>query len=158
MHRELITFEVAGQVFALDIMAIREIRAWSPATRLPHVPPYVAGVVNLRGTVLPVIDLAARLGWRATEPGPRHAIIITQSAVSHGAQLGGWIVDAVSDIIAVPADALQPPPAGTGHDGVMPFLHGLIAAGDRMVMVLDLAALLGPPAPGTPRDADAQAA
>ena len=76
MLRELITFEVEGQVFGLDIMAIREIRAWSPTTRLPRVPSYVAGVVNLRGTVLPVIDLAARLGWRATEPTPRHASVL----------------------------------------------------------------------------------
>ena len=78
MLRELITFQVEGQVFALDIMAIREIRAWSPATRLPRVPAYVAGVVNLRGTVLPVIDLAARLGWTPVEATPRHAIIVTQ--------------------------------------------------------------------------------
>jgi purine-binding chemotaxis protein CheW len=89
MIRELITFEVEGQVFGLDIMAIREIRAWTPTTRLPRVPHYVAGVVNLRGTVLPVVDLAARLGWRATEPTPRHAIIVTQL----GTQIGGWIVD-----------------------------------------------------------------
>ncbi|MCJ2189261.1 chemotaxis protein CheW, partial [Novosphingobium beihaiensis] len=67
MHRELITFEIAGQIFALDIMSIREIRAWTPVTPMPRVPSYVAGVVNLRGTVLPVIDLAARLGWTPTE-------------------------------------------------------------------------------------------
>jgi purine-binding chemotaxis protein CheW len=137
MLRELITFEVEGQVFGLDIMAIREIRAWSPTTRLPRVPAYVAGVVNLRGTVLPVIDLAARLGWRATEPTPRHAIIVTQL----GAQVGGWIVDAVSDIVTVPENTLQPPPPSTGHDTVVPFLDGLAAIEDRMVMVLNLAAL-----------------
>lgn len=62
----------------LDIMAIREIRAWTPTTRLPRVPHYVAGVVNLRGTVLPVIDLAARLGWPETQATHRHAIIVTQ--------------------------------------------------------------------------------
>jgi purine-binding chemotaxis protein CheW len=104
MIRELITFEVEGQVFGLDIMAIREIRAWTPTTRLPRVPHYVAGVVNLRGTVLPVVDLAARLGWRATEPTPRHAIIVTQL----GTQIGGWIVDSVSDIVTVPDEAMQP--------------------------------------------------
>ena len=142
--RELITFEVEGQVFGLDIMAIREIRAWTPTTRLPRVPHYVAGVVNLRGTVLPVIDLAARLGWKATEPSPRHAIIVTQM----GGQACGLIVDAVSDIVTLPADALQPPPApavlgaalGAG-DAVTPFLEGLAAIGDTMVQVLNLASL-----------------
>ena len=137
MLRELITFEVEGQVFGLDIMSIREIRAWSPTTRLPRVPHYVAGVVNLRGTVLPVIDLAARLGWRATEPTPRHAIIVTQL----GAQVGGWIVDSVSDIVTVPDNTLQPPPPTAGQDTVVPFLEGLAAIEDHMVMVLNLAAL-----------------
>ena len=137
MIRELITFEVEGQVFGLDIMSIREIRAWTPTTRLPRVPHYVAGVVNLRGTVLPVVDLAARLGWRATEPTPRHAIIVTQL----GQQVGGWTVDSVSDIVTVPDQTLQAPPPGVGNDSVVPFLEGLAAIEDKMVMVLNLFAL-----------------
>ena len=135
MNRQLITFEVESQVFGVDIMAIREIRAWTPTTRLPQVPNYVAGVVNLRGTVLPVIDLAARLGWRASEPGARHVIIVTQVA----GQFRGLIVDSVSDIVTVPHDALQMPPA-TG-DAVVPFLEGLASIDERMVMVLDLPSL-----------------
>lgn len=137
MLRELITFEVEGQVFGLDIMAIREIRAWSPTTRLPRVPSYVAGVVNLRGTVLPVIDLGARLGWRETEATPRHAIIVTQQ----GQQISGWIVDAVSDIVTLDSETLQPPPPTSAGDTVVPFLEGLAAIDDKMVMVLNLAAL-----------------
>ena len=133
MQREFITFEVGGQLFGLDIMAIREIRAWTPVTKLPAVPHYVAGVVNLRGTVLPVIDLAARLGWPETEASPRHAIIVTQI----GAQARGLIVDSVSDIVTIAADALQAPPA-TSSDGVVPFIEGLAAIGEQMVMVLDL--------------------
>ena len=133
MQREFITFEVGGQLFGLDIMAIREIRAWTPVTKLPSVPHYVAGVVNLRGTVLPVIDLAARLGWPETEASPRHAIIVTQI----GAQARGLIVDSVSDIVTIAAEALQSPPA-TSSDGVVPFIEGLAAIGEQMVMVLDL--------------------
>ncbi|NBC37534.1 chemotaxis protein CheW [Novosphingobium sp. FSY-8] len=136
MQRELITFEVGGQVFGIDIMAIREIRAWTPTTRLPHVPYYVAGVVNLRGTVLPVIDLAARLGWESTEPTPRHAIIVTQL----GSQACGLIVDSVSDIVTIQQEALQPPPV-TANDSIVVFLEGLAAIEDRMVMVLNLGAL-----------------
>lgn len=135
MTRQLITFEVEAQTFGIDIMAIREIRAWTPTTRLPQVPHYVAGVVNLRGTVLPVVDLAARLGWRATEPTARHVIIVTQVA----GQFRGLIVDSVSDIVTFPIDALQSPPA-TG-DAVIPFLEGLVSIEDRMVMVLDLPSL-----------------
>ena len=136
MSREIITFEVEGQVFALDIMAIREIRAWTPTTRLPRVPDYVAGVVNLRGTVLPVVDLAARLGWKPTEPTARHAIILTQ----FNNQVSGWIVDSVSDIAALADNTLQPPPPTSG-DSVVHFLEGLASIDDQMVQVLDLAAL-----------------
>jgi purine-binding chemotaxis protein CheW len=104
MIRELITFEVEGQVFGLDIMSIREIRAWSPTTRLPRVP-------SCRGRGQPARHRAAR--GRSCRPPrlepdrthPRHAIIVTQM----DAQIGGWIVDAVSDIVTVPEEALQPP-------------------------------------------------
>lgn len=136
MHREIITFEVEDQIFGIDIMAIREIRAWSPVTRLPRVPHYVAGVVNLRGTVLPVVDLAARLGWRATEASSRHAIIVSQIA----GQARGFIVDSVSDIVTIAGDAIQPPPS-TADAGIVQFLEGLVAVEDRMVMVLNLDAL-----------------
>tara|TARA_R110000787_G_scaffold22270_4_gene64817 strand:+ start:1113 stop:1553 length:441 start_codon:yes stop_codon:yes gene_type:complete len=136
MARQLITFHLGSQSFGLDIMAIREIRAWSPTTRLPHVPHYVAGVVNLRGTVLPVIDLAARLGWEPTSPTDRHVIIVAQIA----GQLRGLIVDAVSDIVTAQEEDIQPPPA-TSTDTVVPYLEGLVAQEDRMVMVLDLPGL-----------------
>lgn len=138
MQLELITCEVAGQLFALDIMAVREIRAWTPATPLPQVPDFVAGVVNLRGTVLPVVDLAARLGWAATEATPRHAIIVVQL----GGKTMGLIVDSVSDIVTLPKDSLQQPPSSSDED-VVRFLQGLAALGERMVMVLDLDQLGG---------------
>ncbi len=136
MQRELITFEVNGQIFGIDIMSIREIRAWTPVTPLPRVPHYIAGVVNLRGTVLPVVDLAARLGWRPTEATHRHAIIVAQI----DGQARGLIVDSVSDIVTLPAAALQPPPT-TADDGVLQFIEGLAAIDDTMVMVLALGAL-----------------
>ncbi len=138
MQQELITCEVAGQLFGLDIMAVREIRAWTPATPLPQVPDFVSGVVNLRGTVLPVVDLAARLGWAATEATPRHAIIVVQL----GGKTMGLIVDSVSDIVTLPKDSLQQPPTSEEED-VARFLQGLAALGDRMVMVLDLDQLGG---------------
>lgn len=138
MLRQLITLQVGEQIFGIDIMAIREIRAWTPTTRLPHVPDYIAGVVNLRGTVLPVIDLAARLGWGCTDPTGRHVIIVTRVEE----QFRGLIVDAVSDIVAIDDGQVQPPPT-TADDGIVPFLEGLVAIEERMVMVLDLRSLTG---------------
>jgi purine-binding chemotaxis protein CheW len=136
MTRQIITFRIGEQYLGVDIMAIREIRAWSPTTRLPHVPDYVRGVVNLRGSVLPVFDLSARLGWGLTDPTARHVIIVIQL----GNQLQGLIVDAVNDIVTLPEGSLQPPP-NVGDDAAAAFLEGLASVDERMVMVLSLAKL-----------------
>jgi purine-binding chemotaxis protein CheW len=105
MRHELITFGIANQRFGIDIMTVREIRAWSPVTRLPRVPDYVAGVVNLRGAVLPVVDLAARLGWTPTEATPRNPIIV----IEHEGQMRGLIVHDVADIVSIEPGTLQQP-------------------------------------------------
>jgi purine-binding chemotaxis protein CheW len=133
MTQQLITFEIGDQVFGIDIMAVREIRAWSPTTALPRVADYVRGVVNLRGTVLPVIDLRARMGWGTTDPSPRHVIMV----VRVGGQLQGLIVDAVNDIVAIDEADLQQPP-NIQADSAASLIQGLAAVEDRMVMVLAL--------------------
>ncbi|SDC32832.1 purine-binding chemotaxis protein CheW [Sphingomonas sp. YR710] len=133
MARQLITFQIGEQYLGVDIMAIREIRAWTPTTMLPHVPNHVRGVVNLRGTVLPVIDLSARLGWGLTDPTARHVIIVVRIAD----QLHGLIVDAVNDIVSINEEDLQAPPS-LGADSTASYLEGLVSVEDRMVMVLEL--------------------
>jgi purine-binding chemotaxis protein CheW len=138
MRHELITFGISGQLFGIDIMAIREIRAWSPVTRLPRVPDYVAGVVNLRGAVLPVIDLSLRLGWPPTETTPRNPIIVT---VIDG-QSRGLIVHDVNDIVSIDSNDLQQPDTIV-QDHITHFLEGVAPIGDDMVMVLDLKRLMG---------------
>lgn len=142
MHHELITFEVAGQLFGVDINAIREIRAWSPVTRVPGVPPYVAGMANLRGAILPVIDLAVRLGWEATQADERHAIIVVQVE----GKSYGLVVEAVRDLVQLDAASLQAPPV-LGGETILGFIEGLAAVGDRMIQVLNLRALVGADAP-----------
>lgn len=136
MPRQLITFQIADKLLGVDIMAVREIRAWTPATKIPHAPSYVSGVVNLRGTVLPVIDLSARLGWGATEATARHVIIVLQI----GAQLHGLIVDSVNDIVLIDDSQMQPPP-DLGDPQAPYFIEGLATVDDLMAMVLDLKAL-----------------
>lgn len=137
MRYELITFGVSNQLFGLDIMAIREIRAWSPVTRLPRVPDYVAGVVNLRGAVLPVIDLAARLGWPPTDATPRNPIIVSELE----GQSRGLIVHDVNDIVSIEATDLQKPDA-VAQDYITQYLEGVAPLGEEMVMVLDLKKLM----------------
>jgi purine-binding chemotaxis protein CheW len=133
MSRQLITFQLGDQVLGVDIMAIREIRAWSPATPLPNVPSHVRGVVNLRGVVLPVLDLRCRLGWGVTDPTARHVIIV----VRIGEQLQGIIVDAVNDIVSVATEEMQPLP-DMGEAEANRFLEGLATIDQRMILVLAL--------------------
>ena len=137
MSRQLITFQLGDQVLGVDIMAIREIRAWSPATPLPNVPVHVRGVVNLRGVVLPVIDLRCRLGWGTTDPTARHVIIV----VRIGEQLQGMIVDAVNDIVSVAQDDMQPLPE-MGDGEASRFLEGLATIDGRMILILALERLV----------------
>ena len=136
-NNELIAFRLGEQEFCLDIMSVRDIRGWTPTTPLPHSSDYVKGVINLRGTVLPVVDLAARLGFRATEPSARHVIIITQV----GNQTVGLLVDAVSDILTVNSDAIQPTP-GVASERARVFTKGVIAMDGRMLSLIALDSVL----------------
>lgn len=140
---ELVTFRVGEQDFCVDIMTVREIRGWSPATSLPHAPPYVMGVMNLRGSVVPIVDLSARLGLGPAEPDPRHVVVIAVV----GQQTVGFLVNAVSDVIGVPKNEVQPTPA-IAADSSGAFIEGVIALKDRMLRLLDLGALLPPAAEG----------
>lgn len=134
---ELLTFRVADQEYALDIMSVREIRGWTNATPLPHAPAYMKGVINLRGTVLPVMDLSCRLGMSVSEQSERSVIIV----VKVEDQMTGLLVEAVSDIVALSPDDLQPPPELTGSaaDGVV---SALTLIDDRMIRILDLNATI----------------
>lgn len=133
MTQQIITFRIGEQYLGTDIMAVREIRAWSPITPLPHAPKSILGVVNLRGTVIPITDLSYRLGWPVTEPSARHVIIVLQS----GDGLHGLIVDAVSDIVTLNSENLQPAPsvAEASHSDL---LNGVATVEDRMIMILKL--------------------
>jgi len=133
LRQELISFRVGAQEFCVDIMAVREIRGWSPATPLPHSPSYVGGVINLRGAVLPVIDLGARLGLGAAEPTARHVIIVAQV----NGRTVGMLVDAVSDILTVTEDLVQATP-DVACDTVRAFVKGILAVDGRMISLIAL--------------------
>ncbi len=131
--RELIAFRIGAQEFCVDIMSVREIRGWAPATPLPRSPGYVRGVINLRGAVLPIVDLSARLGLGSAEPTQRHVIIVAQI----GPQLVGLLVDAVSDILTVTDDLVQPTP-DVASDMARTFVQGLLAMDGRMISLIAL--------------------
>jgi purine-binding chemotaxis protein CheW len=132
-RRELISFRIGAQEFCVDIMAVREIRGWTSATPIPHSPNYVRGVINLRGAVLPIVDLAARLGFGATEQTARSVIIVAHI----GDRTVGLLVDAVSDILTVADDVIQPTPDVT-CDTVKAFVKGILAVDDRLISLVSL--------------------
>ena len=134
---ELIAFRIGAQQFCVDIRAVREIRGWAMATPLPQAPSWVKGVINLRGTVLPIIDLGARLGFGATEPSQRHVIIVARI----GDKTVGLLVEAVSDILTVGADSIQPAP-DVSCEAVRCFVKGVIAQEADMISLVSLDGIL----------------
>lgn len=134
---ELLTFRLAEQDYAVDIMSVREIRGWTNTTPLPHAPSFMKGVINLRGTVLPVMDLANRLGLPPQNETDRNVIIV----VTQNDTITGLLVDAVSDIITLKEEELQTPPdmAATPGSSVV---RDLSLQDDRMIRILDLGAVV----------------
>ena len=139
--QELIVVRIAGQIFATDIMAVREIRGWTASVALPHAPDYMLGMINLRGQILPVIDFAARLGLPASPPNAASVVVVCEL----GDQLVGLLVEAVCDIVAVEPEQVQPTPE-LGAAEVAEFVRGLINTADGIVTLLSLDALRPEPA------------
>ncbi len=136
-EHELIAFRVGRQEFCINVMMVREIRGWTEATMLPKAPRYVKGVINLRGSVLPIIDLAVRLGMPGKAPTERNVIIVVQVLQRQV----GILVDAVSDILMAEKSAIQPLPDVTS-DHAKRFLKGLLAMDGRMVSLIELDGIL----------------
>jgi purine-binding chemotaxis protein CheW len=133
-----ITFTVGNEEYGVDIMDVREIKGWTQATRLPNSPDYVRGVINLRGTMVPIFDLRARFGGGTTEASGTHVVVI----VTVGNRVVGILVDAVSDILTIDRGDIQPVPRMDGGDKD-DFIGGLVTIGGRMVALLTLDRMFG---------------
>ncbi|SON58257.1 Chemotaxis protein CheW [Hartmannibacter diazotrophicus] len=134
---QFISFRVGQEEYAIDIMSVREIKGWTETTELPNQPEFVRGVVNLRGTIVPIFDLGCRFGLGLTKATPTHVVII----VAVNERTIGLLVDAVSDILDVQSDEIKPVPDVDRTIG-SEFLAGIIAAQDGMVVLLSLQNLL----------------
>ncbi|WP_426703243.1 chemotaxis protein CheW [Rhodanobacter sp. Col0626] len=134
-----LTFSLADEEYGVDILAVREIRSWSRVTRIPQTPDYVLGVLNLRGAIVPVMDLRLRFGLTRESYGDDTVTII----VAIGERLFGIVVDAVSDVIDIDPAAVKPvPDMGAVVD--TRYLKGLATHVERMVMLLDVEMLMRP--------------
>ena len=143
--KQFITFTIGAEEFGIEIMLVREIKGWTDSTTLPKSPPSTRGVINLRGVIVPILDLRARFSMGITQPSRMHVVII----VIVGARITGLLVDTVSDIISVEQGLIREIPE-MGTAAVQPFLEGLVALGDRLVTLVSLEGLLGTPGAGKP--------
>lgn len=134
---QLLSVRVGDQEFAMTIMAIREIRGWINSTTLPHAPPYIKGMINLRGTVLAIIDLAVRLGLPSHEPTAASVVVV----VEMGDKAVGLLVDAVSDIITV-TDQMRQITPDTGDAVSRAYVESLIMLDERIIGILSLPAVI----------------
>jgi purine-binding chemotaxis protein CheW len=142
--RKIVTFTLGNEMFGIDMRALIEIREWEEPTPLPGVPSYVKGVTNLRGSVVPVVGLAERLGWTPSALHSRSCILV----VGIGERQAGFLVDEVVDIVAINSADIQPAPDVEVNDesaiaGLVRIERRASDAGqtDTMVMLLDLDAL-----------------
>ena len=130
---EIIAFRLNDQEFCVKTTTIREIRGWGAATPIPHAPPDVVGVMNLRGVVIPIIDLALKLGMKSIAPTERSAIVVAEI---NGVAMG-LVVDSVSDILTIDAALIQPVP-NMDVPGGAGYSDGIIAQHDSMICFLNL--------------------
>lgn len=130
---EIIAFRLHDQEFCVKTTTIREIRGWAPSTPIPHAPADVIGVMNLRGSVIPIIDLAYKLGMKSTVANERSAIVVAEV---HNMVIG-MLVDRVSDILTIPSSQVQPvPEISASFD--KSFSEGIIATENGMICFLNL--------------------
>ena len=136
-HIEFISFAIGDEQYGVDIMAVREIKGWSAVTHLPKQPDYVRGVLNLRGVIVPIVDLRCRFGQGVTEATALNVVLIVQI----GAQPAGLLADRVLDIVSVDSAQIQPVPQ-TAKAARADFLSGLVTVDGAMIALIDLTRLL----------------
>jgi purine-binding chemotaxis protein CheW len=136
-HTEFISFAIGDDQYGVDIMAVREIKGWSEITHLPKQPEYVRGVLNLRGVIVPIVDLRCRFGQGMTEATVLNVVIIVQI----GEQLVGLLADSVLDIVSCDNAQIQAVPQ-TSQTVQADFLSGLVTVDSAMIALIDLSHLL----------------
>ncbi|CAK0742381.1 purine-binding chemotaxis protein CheW [uncultured Gammaproteobacteria bacterium] len=136
-EEQYVTFTVGAEEYGVKILSVREIRGWTPESRLPNLADYVRGVVNLRGIIIPIFDLRARFGGGCTEVTKLHVVVVIQV----GERTRGILVDAISDILTIGHDQIKPPPTLDSSMVEAQYLSGLYTCDQRMVTLLDVTKL-----------------
>jgi len=138
---QFLTFLLAGEEYGVDILRVQEIKGWNTVTPIPNTPEYIRGVINLRGTIVPIVDLRRRFGLEPMEYGPMTVVIVLKVMHEDKSRVMGIVVDAVSDVYNVQEDALKPAP-DFGSVVNVDFVRGLATVQEEMVIILDIDHLL----------------
>ena len=145
-NQQYLTFFIRGEEYAVGILRVREILEYETVTRVPTTPSHVRGVVNLRGAVMPVIDLAAKFGHGESVPARTTCIVVVETRLRDEANTlttVGIMADAVSEVVDIAAEAIEPPPPFGTHVRI-DFLIGMGKLEGRLVLVLDIDSILSP--------------
>lgn len=140
---QILTFLLAGEEYGVEILRVQEIRGWDGATQIPNLPIYVKGVINLRGTIVPIVDLRRRFNLESVPYGPKTVVIVMKVEGGEKSWTLGIVVDAVSDVVQV-AEAQMKPPPDFGAAARTDFVRGLVTSGEKLVIALDIDRLLSP--------------
>jgi purine-binding chemotaxis protein CheW len=140
--RQVLTFCLGAETYGVDILRVQEIRGWSPVTRIPKSPPHVLGVLNLRGSIVPIVDLRVRFSLERAEFTPLTVIIVLSITTPNGRSEFGLVVDSVSDVVDISTKDLKEAP-NLGGKMNADFIQCLATVADRMLILLDVDALIG---------------
>jgi len=139
---QFLSFTLGDEEYGVDILRVQEIRSWEPVSRIPNVPSYEKGVVNLRGAIVPIVDLRERFGLGHVEYTPLTVVVVLQTQTEAGqTRIMGVVVDSVSDVVDVDKKTIQDAP-NFGTKVSTEFINGLASVNERMVMLLDVEKLL----------------
>ena len=138
---QFLTFVLAGEEYGVDILRVQEIKGWDAVTQIPNTPEYIRGVINLRGTIVPIIDMRLRFNLEPMEYGPMTVVIVLKVEGGEKSRTMGIVVDGVSDTYNIPDDAIKPSPDfGAAVDTA--FVHGLATVDEKMVIILNIDQML----------------
>jgi len=140
-QNQFLTFTLGGEVYAIDILSIREIIDYGNLTAVPMMPAFIRGVINLRGSVVPVVDLAARFGGEPTQITKRTGIIIVELVDEESAMNVGVVVDGVNEVLEIPPVDIEPPPS-FGARIRTDFIKGMGKVDGKFLVLLDVGNVL----------------
>lgn len=138
---QFLTFIMAGEEYGVDILCVQEIRGWESATPIPNAPPNIKGVINLRGTIVPIVDLRQCFGLDAIEYTPVTVVIVLKVGTETGSRIMGIVVDAVSDVYNLALADMKAAP-DLGDSVSTDYIRGLVNVDDKMVILLEIDKLL----------------